>query len=51
VGKLADLVLLARDPLADIANTQTVVGVMKGGRWYQREAPMREIPRARRPRG
>ena len=50
VGKLADLVLLRADPLADIANTQTVVGVMKAGRWHPRAAPMRSPPRARPPR-
>ena len=31
-GKLADLVLLAADPLADINNLRQVVGVIKEGR-------------------
>ncbi len=31
-GKLADLVLLNADPLADIDNTKTIALVMKGGR-------------------
>ncbi len=30
----ADLVLLEADPLADIANTRKVAGVMVAGRWY-----------------
>jgi hypothetical protein len=49
-GKLADLVLLRADPLADIANTQAIIGVMKGGHWVVRETPMRAIPLARPPR-
>lgn len=32
-GKRADLVLLDGDPLADIANTQQIAGVMLRGRW------------------
>ncbi|MBV8805782.1 MAG: amidohydrolase family protein, partial [Sinobacteraceae bacterium] len=31
VGKLADLVLLSKDPTADIENAQSIVFVMKGG--------------------
>jgi imidazolonepropionase-like amidohydrolase len=30
-GKLADLVVFAKDPLADIANARTVKGVVRGG--------------------
>jgi adenine deaminase len=30
-GKLADLVLLSKDPSVDIDNTQSIVFVMKGG--------------------
>lgn len=37
-GKVADLVLLAADPLADIRNTRTVAGVVQGGRYMDREA-------------
>jgi hypothetical protein len=33
VGRRADLVLLGRDPLADIRNTETIRGVMVRGRW------------------
>ena len=33
-GKLADLVILDRNPLADIRNTNTIVQVMKNGRLY-----------------
>lgn len=31
VGKLADLIILAADPLADIANSRSIERVMKGG--------------------
>jgi imidazolonepropionase-like amidohydrolase/Tol biopolymer transport system component len=34
VGKLADLVVLSADPLADIRNSEQVVQVMLGGRLY-----------------
>ncbi len=37
-GKLADLVLLDADPLADIRNTKTVRGVMLNGRYLDRAA-------------
>jgi imidazolonepropionase-like amidohydrolase len=36
VGKAADLVLLDADPLADIANTRRIHGVMLNGRWLDR---------------
>jgi len=39
-GKRADLVVLVKNPLTDIANTQTVVGVMKAGRYHERPRPM-----------
>jgi imidazolonepropionase-like amidohydrolase len=35
-GKVADLVLLSANPLADIANTRTVVAVIADGRYYSR---------------
>ena len=35
-GKLADLVLLSRNPLTDIGNTRSVVGVVADGRYYSR---------------
>jgi imidazolonepropionase-like amidohydrolase len=39
VGKRADLLLLDADPLADIANTRRIAGVVVSGRWL----PRREI--------
>jgi imidazolonepropionase-like amidohydrolase len=36
-GAVADLVLLDDDPLADIANTRRIHGVMLRGRWLSRE--------------
>ena len=36
VGADADLVLLKNDPLQDIANTQSIEGVMVRGRWLDR---------------
>ena len=33
-GKIADLVLLDANPLADIRNTRRIVGVMANGRYY-----------------
>jgi imidazolonepropionase-like amidohydrolase len=38
VGKIADLVLLDADPLADIHNTRTVRAVVLNGKLRQREA-------------
>jgi len=37
-GKLADLVLLDADPLADIANTTAIRAVVANGRYYDRTA-------------
>ena len=42
-GKSADLVLLARNPLADIANTRRIVAVVADGRYYS----PRELDRMR----
>ena len=36
VGKVADLVLLDRDPLADIHNTTSIRAVILGGKWMPR---------------
>ena len=36
VGKLADLLLLDADPLADIANTTTIQAVVANGRYFDR---------------
>jgi len=38
VGRVADLVLLAADPLADIGNTRTVEAVVLRGRLFRRSA-------------
>jgi imidazolonepropionase-like amidohydrolase len=38
VGKTADLVLLDKDPLADIHNTRSIQAVVLGGKLYPREA-------------
>jgi imidazolonepropionase-like amidohydrolase len=43
VGADADLVLLAADPLANIANTQKIEGVMVRGRWLDRAWIDREL--------
>jgi len=37
-GKIADLVLLDADPLADIANTRRIWRVIQGGRVVDRDA-------------
>lgn len=47
VGKLADLVVLAADPSRDIANTMSIVGVMKSGNYYPRARAMTPPPGAR----
>jgi len=44
VGKLADLVILDRDPLADIRNTNSVRWVMKNGELYEGETLTRVWP-------
>jgi imidazolonepropionase-like amidohydrolase len=46
-GKVADLVLLERDPARDIANTMTVQLVVRGGIVHRRTAPMALPPHAR----
>jgi imidazolonepropionase-like amidohydrolase len=38
VGKLADLIVVEGDPLANIADSINVVVTLKGGRAYTREA-------------
>ncbi|MFC6223468.1 amidohydrolase family protein [Hymenobacter artigasi] len=37
-GRLADLVLLSANPLADITNTQRIVGVLADGQYFSRQA-------------
>jgi imidazolonepropionase-like amidohydrolase len=46
-GKLADLVLLDADPLADIANTRRIHAVLANGRWMDRAALDRLLDGAR----
>ena len=36
-GYRADLVIVEANPLADVANTRRIAGVMARGRWYPRE--------------
>jgi hypothetical protein len=33
-GKRADLILLAKNPLDDVANASSIVGLMAAGKWY-----------------
>lgn len=47
VGKLADLVLLDADPLADITNTTTIRAVVANGRYFDRTALDRLLAEAR----
>ncbi len=37
VGKRADLILIAGNPLKDVSKIQNILGVMAAGRWYSRE--------------
>ncbi len=37
-GKIADLVLLDANPLADIRNTRRITGVFRAGKWVSRDA-------------
>lgn len=46
-GMRADLVVLGANPETDIANTQTVISVMKAGVLYERSRPMSTPPFAR----
>jgi imidazolonepropionase-like amidohydrolase len=38
VGKLADLIVLDKDPLVDIRNTNTIKYVMKNGTFFEGES-------------
>ena len=42
-GRIADLVLLEADPLADVANFAKQTGTMARGRWYDRAALLTEL--------
>jgi imidazolonepropionase-like amidohydrolase len=46
-GKIADLVLLAKDPLADIHNTRSIQAVLLNGKLYPREALDAMLTKAR----
>ncbi|HET9514234.1 MAG TPA: amidohydrolase family protein [Gemmatimonadales bacterium] len=46
-GKLADLIVLDRDPLADLKNTNSIRYVMKNGRLYEGETLNEVWPRQR----
>ena len=46
-GKLADLVVLSGNPLADLMNTNTVTQVMKNGRLYNADTMAEVWPRQR----
>ena len=46
-GKLADLVILERDPIADLRNTESVLMVMKNGRLYDGTTLAEVWPRQR----
>jgi hypothetical protein len=46
-GKLADLVILSRDPIADLRNTESIELVMKNGRLYDGTTLAEEWPRQR----
>lgn len=48
VGKLADLVVLDRNPLDDIRNTNAVAMVMKNGRLYDGNTLDETYPRQRK---
>ncbi len=39
VGMAADLIVLAADPLANLANTRSVERVMQSGKWIDRDRP------------
>jgi Tol biopolymer transport system component len=47
-GKLADLVILAKDPLQDIHNTNTIHYVMKDGRLYEGDTLDQVWPESRK---
>ena len=49
VGKLADLVLLDANPLADIANTQRIRAVVADGRLYRRSDLNRLLEKSNQP--
>ena len=44
-GRLADLVILAADPTADIRNTRRIEHVIRGGRVCDPQALLKEVPK------
>ncbi|GAB3743026.1 hypothetical protein GCM10028816_53200 [Spirosoma lituiforme] len=44
VGKLADLVLLDANPLADVNNTRQIAGVFVNGRWLAKAQLRQMLP-------
>jgi imidazolonepropionase-like amidohydrolase len=46
-GKLADLVILDRDPIADLRNSSAISAVMKNGRLYDANTLAEQWPRQR----
>jgi len=46
LGRAADVVLLDRDPLADIRNTRSISSVIARGRVVDRAALLRRVERA-----
>ncbi|HEY7566156.1 MAG TPA: amidohydrolase family protein [Gemmatimonadaceae bacterium] len=47
-GKFADLVVMSKNPLDDLRNTNTITHVMKGGRLYNGDTMDEEWPRQRK---
>jgi imidazolonepropionase-like amidohydrolase len=37
-GKRADLLLVALNPLDDVANARKILGVMAAGKWYNQKS-------------
>jgi len=53
-GCVADVVLVAEDPLADIVNLRRIVGVMRAGEWFDRDqldAMLAEVAERANPTG
>jgi uncharacterized protein YaiI (UPF0178 family) len=46
MGKMADLVLLDANPLADIANTQKIAAVIVNGRYFSRNDLQKMLQKA-----
>lgn len=44
-GKRADLVLLKDNPLENIENTKTILGVMSAGKWFPKEELQNKLKR------